>query len=109
MANHLCDSHGPRAPVVDESGARPLTLEFPTCSVCGVPQVFGTLLSRLDGADLAKARAALPPCHRDSPETMHAGVETEKYGLVIVRFRKFKHAHHKTRLWSWVAEEAKLG
>ena len=37
---HTCDRKGPPAKVVDETGDEPLTGIYPTCSVCGKPQVF---------------------------------------------------------------------
>jgi hypothetical protein len=37
---HTCDRKGPPAKVVDESGDEPITCIYPTCSVCGMPQVF---------------------------------------------------------------------
>jgi hypothetical protein len=38
--NHTCDRKGPPEKVIDESGDEPITRIYPTCSVCGVPQVF---------------------------------------------------------------------
>ena len=38
--HHTCDRKGPPAKVIDESGDEPITCIYPTCSVCGVPQVF---------------------------------------------------------------------
>ena len=40
MSDHTCDRKGPPAKVIDESGDEPITCIYPTCSVCGVPQVF---------------------------------------------------------------------
>ena len=40
MSDHTCNRKGPPAKVIDESGAEPITGIYPTCSVCGVPQVF---------------------------------------------------------------------
>ena len=42
MSDHTCDRKGPPAKVIDESGDEPITSIYPTCSVCGVPQVFDT-------------------------------------------------------------------
>lgn len=41
VSSHVCDRKGPRERVVDESHEPPITGIYPTCSVCGVPQVFG--------------------------------------------------------------------
>jgi cation diffusion facilitator CzcD-associated flavoprotein CzcO len=40
MRDHTCDRKGPPAKVIDESGDEATTYIYPTCSVCGVPQVF---------------------------------------------------------------------
>jgi hypothetical protein len=40
VSKHVCDRGGPRKCVVDESHDPPITGIYPTCSVCGVPQVF---------------------------------------------------------------------
>ena len=37
-SSRTCDRKGP--PANDESGDEPITGNYPTCSVCGVPQVF---------------------------------------------------------------------
>jgi len=37
---HACDRKGPPTKVIDETGDRPITAIFPTCSECGKPQVF---------------------------------------------------------------------
>lgn len=39
MSDHVCDRKGPRAKVVDESGDAPITRIYPTCSLCGMPQI----------------------------------------------------------------------
>ena len=36
----VCDRKGPRERVIDESQDPPITGIYPTCSVCGKPQVF---------------------------------------------------------------------
>jgi hypothetical protein len=40
VSDHTCDRKGPPAKVIDESYDPPITCIYPTCSVCGVPQVF---------------------------------------------------------------------
>ena len=40
MGDHTCDRKGPPAKVIDESCDEPITGIYPTCSVCGKPQVF---------------------------------------------------------------------
>lgn len=40
VSKHVCDRKGPREGVVDESRYPPVTRIHPTCSVCGVPQIF---------------------------------------------------------------------
>jgi hypothetical protein len=39
-AAHNCDRKGPPAEVVHESGDQPGSSIYPTCSICGVPQIF---------------------------------------------------------------------
>ena len=39
MDDRICDRKGPPAKVIDESGDEPMTCIYPTCSVCGVPQL----------------------------------------------------------------------
>jgi len=40
VSDHTCDRKGPPAKVIDESGDEPITRIYPTCSMCGKPQVF---------------------------------------------------------------------
>lgn len=40
MTDHTCDRKGSPGKVVNEAGDGPMTGLYPTCSVCGVPQVF---------------------------------------------------------------------
>jgi hypothetical protein len=37
--DHTCDRIGPAQRVIDETGEQPITGIYPTCSVCGTPQV----------------------------------------------------------------------
>lgn len=64
-------------------------------------------LSQLRGADIAKARNALPPCRPDSPDTCKGAVETE-LGLVCVTFVKVRGQTGKKRSCFWVPESAEL-
>jgi len=40
VLDHTCNRKGPPEKLIDESGDEPITRIYPTCSVCGVPQVF---------------------------------------------------------------------
>ena len=46
MRDHTCDGKGPPEKVIDESGDEPITGIYPTCSMCGKPQVFAKPASR---------------------------------------------------------------
>jgi hypothetical protein len=37
--DHSCDRNGPTQRVLDRTGPEPLTSIYPTCSICGTPQV----------------------------------------------------------------------
>jgi hypothetical protein len=47
VSEHTCDRKGLPAQVIDESGDEPITHIYPTCSVCGKPQVFEKDWSRV--------------------------------------------------------------
>lgn len=106
---HTCDAKGRPEKVVDESGDEPLTGIYPTCSVCGKPQVFEELLAKVRGVDIGAARNSLPACHRDSPDTLTAGVETPDHGLVLVTFEKLRMQHRKNVRWAWAPVSARRG
>ena len=38
--DHTCDRKGPPAKVIDDPDGESITRIYPTCSACGVPQVF---------------------------------------------------------------------
>jgi hypothetical protein len=38
--SHVCDRKGPPAKVIDDPDGESITRIYPTCSVCGKPQVF---------------------------------------------------------------------
>ena len=40
VRDHTCDRKGPPAKVIDDPDGESITRIFPTCSVCGVPQMF---------------------------------------------------------------------
>jgi hypothetical protein len=39
VRQHICDRNGRPEKVVDRTGERPLVRLYPTCSLCGMPQV----------------------------------------------------------------------
>ena len=115
MRDHTCDRKRKTAKVIDDpDGDQEITRIFPTCSFCGVPQVFEhgpnhVALASLHGRDIGTARNALPPCRADSPDEMTGAVETAELGLVRITFAKTRAAHHRSRSWFWVPDRAERG
>ena len=56
-------------------------------------------LRKLRGDDVGRATLALPPCTRDSPETIETVTEIEGFGPVRFTFRRFHERRFGRHFW----------
>lgn len=64
------------------------------------------ILRRLRGDDVGRATLALPPCLKDSPETIETTLEVAELGRVRFTFRRF--AERRFGRYFWTCERAEL-
>jgi len=112
--------------VIDEAGDEPITVIYPTCSVCGVPRIFDDDSSAFDDRDLpavvtveavsieylwrGEFLGGLGGTNTDAPEFVAAMEElielaSRRHVAIMCSERAPQDCHRQTKLGTWAARE----